>query len=139
VVWSYDGTDPDERRDPGRGCRYSVDPARYWPRCRSCHQRATAEGRAARVSIGLDVERVARLHRAGASVRGIGSLLRVSSAAVRAALRAHGHPPSPAQRPAPAPPISNDLEHEANSRDSKHTRTRTDVPKQDQQITDKSK
>ena len=138
VVWSYDGTDPDERRDPSRGCRYSLDPARYRPRCRSCHQRTTAEGRAARGSSGLDVERVVRLRRAGATVRGIASLLHVSPAAVRAALRAASRPTSPGRRPEPEPPISNDLEHEANRRDSKHATTRTDLTNQDQQITEKS-
>lgn len=90
AVWSYDGTDPDERTAPTRGCRYSLDPARYRPRCRSCHQKTTAEGRAARSAPELDVERAARLYAAGASLRGIGSLLRVSPGAVRAALRAHG-------------------------------------------------
>jgi hypothetical protein len=35
AVWSYDGTDPDERTDSTRGRRYSLDPGRYRPRCRS--------------------------------------------------------------------------------------------------------
>ena len=37
--WSYDGTDPDELigQDSGRTMPYSTDPARYQPRCKSCH------------------------------------------------------------------------------------------------------
>lgn len=77
AVWSYDGTDPDERTDPAQGRRYSLDPGRYRPRCRSC-------------SSGLDPARAARLYRAGASARGIGSLMGVGRTAVLAALRAHG-------------------------------------------------
>jgi hypothetical protein len=90
--WSYDGTDPDERTDPTRGYRYSLDPARYLPRCRRCHRRATLDRaaprtRAARV---VDVERAARLYRAGASAPGIAALLGTSRTAVYTALRAHG-------------------------------------------------
>ncbi len=40
--WSYDGGDPDERRDPGNGVHYSLDLDRYRPRCWSCHRRATS-------------------------------------------------------------------------------------------------
>jgi hypothetical protein len=36
--WSYDGGDPDERRDPRFGA-YSLDVWRYQPRCRNCHRR----------------------------------------------------------------------------------------------------
>ena len=39
AVWCYDGADPAARTDD-RGRRYSLDPARYRPRCRSCHRRA---------------------------------------------------------------------------------------------------
>jgi hypothetical protein len=35
--WSYDGKDPDERRDD-RGRRYSLKPNHYLPRCVPCHQ-----------------------------------------------------------------------------------------------------
>lgn len=86
-MWSYDGTDPDERTDPARGCRYSPDPDHYRPRCRSCHRRAPTRRRG---TVALDVERAARLYRAGANSRGIGALLQASPSAVRAALRAHG-------------------------------------------------
>jgi len=81
-VWSYDGADPTERIDPARGYRYSLDLARYRPQCRSCHRRTTA----------LDVERVARLYRAGASSAGIAALLDVSPATVLRALRSHDVP-----------------------------------------------
>jgi len=79
AVWSYDGTDPDERTDSTRGRRYSLDPGRYRPRCRSCPS-------------GLDAARAARLYRAGASARGIGALMHVGRGAVLAVLRAHGVP-----------------------------------------------
>ena len=101
VLWSYDGTDPAERTDPARGCRYSLDPTRYRPRCRPCHQRATARGRDARGAVSLDVGRAARLYRAEASFRGIGALLHASPSAVRSALRAHGVEIRPAGRPRP--------------------------------------
>ena len=39
--WSYDGTDPDERQEPTRGLRYSLDLDRYRPRCLPCHRQAT--------------------------------------------------------------------------------------------------
>ncbi|GAA3224604.1 hypothetical protein GCM10017691_12730 [Pseudonocardia petroleophila] len=87
-LWSYDGTDPVERTDPARGRRYSLDPDRYRPLCRSCHRRATARGAAGP----LDVERAAWLYRAGASSRGIGAVLDASPSAVLRALRAHGVP-----------------------------------------------
>jgi hypothetical protein len=35
--WSYDGSDPNERICPRRGCVYSLDPRYYRPLCRSCH------------------------------------------------------------------------------------------------------
>lgn len=81
-VWSYDGTDPDERNDPARGYRYSLDLARYRARCRSCHRRTTA----------LEVERVARLYRAGASSAGIAALLDISPTTVLRALRTQDVP-----------------------------------------------
>jgi hypothetical protein len=90
--WSYDGTDPAERTDPGRGYRYSLDPARYRPRCRSCHRRATVAARRPRSASPtvLDVDRAARLYRDGASTRGIARLLGTSRTAVYTALRARG-------------------------------------------------
>lgn len=101
VVWSYDGTDPDERTDP-RGHRYSLDTGRYRPRCRPCQPRATGGGRAPRDAMeAVDVERAARLYRGGATARGIGALLHRSPATVLAALRAHGvaiRPPARAPR-----------------------------------------
>ena len=92
VDWSYDGTDPGERTDPGRGYRYSLDPARYRPRCRSCHRRATVAQRRPRPKSPtvVDVERAVRLYRDGASARGIARLLGTSRTAVYTALRASG-------------------------------------------------
>jgi hypothetical protein len=90
--WSYNGGDPDERTAPRSGYRYSLDPARYRPRCRSCHRRAT-QARAPRGSrTAVDMERAAQLYRAGASGPGIAALLGVSRTAVYTALRAHGVP-----------------------------------------------
>ncbi len=91
-VWSYDGTDPDARTDPVDGHRYSLDPARYRPLCRACQRRATAPRRGGRAATAVDVERAARLYRAGATARGVASVLRTSPAAVLSALRAHGVP-----------------------------------------------
>lgn len=94
VVWCYDGAAVDERVDP-RGRRYSLDPDRYRPCCRFCHRRTVVD-RGAELPTGavappaLDVERAARLYRAGASSTGIGALLRVSPSAVINALRKHG-------------------------------------------------
>lgn len=95
ACWSYTGDDPDERTDSARGVRYSLDLARYRPRCRFCHRQAvlarsvdvpgSTRGRSA-----LDVQRAVRLYRAGASCRGIGSLMGVSPDAIRRALRSHG-------------------------------------------------
>lgn len=93
ALWAYDGSDPDEQTDPARGRRYSLDPARYRARCRSCHRQAvTARHRSPGVQHGLDVVRAARLYRAGASARGIAALLGVGRDAVLTALRAHGVP-----------------------------------------------
>ncbi|MFC4943319.1 hypothetical protein [Pseudonocardia sp. GCM10023141] len=89
VLWAYDGTDPDEREESGRGRRFSADPQRYRARCRSCHRRAIQSHRPPLIS-GRDVDRVVRLYRAGASARGIAALLRVSPGAVLTTLRAHG-------------------------------------------------
>ena len=87
--WSYDGTDPEERTHPGRGYRYSLDPDRYRPRCRSCHRRATVARGAGVVVLSPDqVNRVVRLYQGGATLRGLAALLRVNVGVVRAALRA---------------------------------------------------
>lgn len=87
--WSYDGTDPDERPRPGRGSFYSLDPGHYRPRCRSCHRRATvARGGGVVVLPPEQIERVARLYRAGATLRGLAALLSVSPGVISAALRA---------------------------------------------------
>ncbi|WP_219418586.1 hypothetical protein [Pseudonocardia nigra] len=93
AVWAYDGTDPDERTEPGRGRRYSLDPARYRPLCRFCHRRAVLDRaapvpEARRGAPALDVDRAVRLYAAGASAAGIAALLRVSPDAVLRALRA---------------------------------------------------
>ncbi len=63
--WCYDGADPDEHRDPGSGRRYSLDPARYRPRCPSCH-RAMATSHAALSPAGTT--RAAALYRDGSSL-----------------------------------------------------------------------
>lgn len=93
ACWSYDGTDPDERTDPARGYRYSLDNEHYLPRCRSCHRRATVDRAEPRArSRAVDPERAARLYRAGASVTGVAAHLDVSRTAVHTALRNHGVP-----------------------------------------------
>lgn len=87
VCWSYDGSDPDARVEPGRGQRYSLDPARYRPRCRSCHRFGVAHGGQVVV---LDLKLVARLYVGGASTRGIAKRLKVSPGAINTALRRQG-------------------------------------------------
>jgi hypothetical protein len=94
--WSYDGTDPDERTTPGRGTRYSLDPTRYRPRCRSCHRRATAGGGR---SVQLDADRVAALYRAGASTRGLAAHFDTTPTVINRVLRAHDVSMRPAGRP----------------------------------------
>lgn len=95
AAWHYDGEDPAERRD-GRGRRFSLDVDRYRPYCRFCHRRAVVDRRAELprgvVAPAFDVERAARLYRAGASSTGIAALLRVSPTAVITALRTHNVP-----------------------------------------------
>lgn len=86
--WSYDGTDLDERIDPYRGYRYSLDLGRYRPRCRGCHRRATnarTPPRPRSRSV-ADPDRAVRLYNAGASARGIARLLGTSPVAVYRAL-----------------------------------------------------
>jgi len=95
VCWSYDGADPDARADPHTGVPYSHNPDRYRPRCRFCHRRAVTgryagPGRARRTPPELDAQRAIRLYNAGATCRGIGSVMGVSEGAIRAALHAHG-------------------------------------------------
>ena len=95
AAWLYGGDDPEERRD-GRGRRFSLDVDRYGPYCRFCHRRAVVDRRAELprgvVAPAFDVERAARLYRAGASSTGIAALLHVSPAAVITALRNHDVP-----------------------------------------------
>lgn len=113
VFWSYDGSDPDERLEPRRGIRYSLDPARYRPRCRSCHRRATGHGGR---SIDLDATRVAALYRAGASTRGIAAHLGVTPTVINRVLRAEGVPMRPAGRPHRTPHRhTNRTNHRSNS------------------------
>jgi len=38
--WSYDGADPNQKRDPKIGYVYSTDFAHYVPRCDLCHARS---------------------------------------------------------------------------------------------------
>jgi hypothetical protein len=93
VCWSYDGADPDERTHPVSGVRYSLDLARYRPRCRFCRRRRDRNSDLTPVrrrAPNLDLARAVRLYQAGASCRGIGSVMGVSTEAVRAALRANG-------------------------------------------------
>ena len=95
--WSYDGTDPAERVDRGRGYRYSLDVNRYRPRCRSCHRRATvAQGRPrGRSAPVVDIERAVALYRGGVRTTGIARVLGTSRVAVYTALRNHGEPMRP--------------------------------------------
>jgi hypothetical protein len=96
VMWCYDGTDPTADTDQ-RGRRFSLDPARYRPRCRSCHRPAAGTRR--RLRRDLDLERVERLYRAGTTARGIAALLHVSPSTVLTALRDRDVPIRPAGRP----------------------------------------
>lgn len=94
--WSYDGADPDERIDPDRGYRYSLDPGHYRARCRSCHRRATvAQAPPRRGAPVADPARAAQLYRAGATTRGIARYLGTSRTAVTTALRAQNVPMRP--------------------------------------------
>lgn len=79
--WSYDYSDPNERTDPAHGYRYSTDPARYVPRCRSCHRRATRRG-----SRPLDALHCAQLYRDGCTLAAIAQLTGHSTAEIRRAL-----------------------------------------------------
>jgi hypothetical protein len=103
ACWSYDGTDPTPRTHP-RGHRYSLDLTRYRAVCRFCHHRTVktrAGGRPRRAATRgrtFDIEGAASLYRAGATCRGIGSLMGVSADAVRRALHAHGIALRPAGR-----------------------------------------
>ena len=47
-AWCYDHSDPAELVEPKHGSPYSVDPARYVPRCRVCHRKADHRNRLAR-------------------------------------------------------------------------------------------
>lgn len=94
AVWSYAGGDPDERRDPARGRRYSLDPGRYRARCRSCHRRATDTGRSLTDD---DAEQVAVLYEAGNSLAAISARLHVPQPVVRAALTRRGVTIRPSQ------------------------------------------
>jgi hypothetical protein len=110
VDWSYDGADPAERVS-AQGYRYSLDPARYRPRCRSCHRRVTVAHRGPRPASPsvVDVDRAMRLYRAGASGRGIAQLLGTSRSAVYTALHAAGvamRPRGRRGRPTPVDPAA---------------------------------
>ena len=105
AAWLYDGQDPQERRD-GCGRRFSLDIDRYRPYCRFCHRRTVVDRRAELphgvVAPAFDVERAARLYRAGASSTGIAALLRVSPASVITALRTQNVPIRKPGRPTKA-------------------------------------
>jgi hypothetical protein len=47
-AWCYDHGDPQERREARHGWPYSLDPARYVPRCRACHRKADHRNRPTR-------------------------------------------------------------------------------------------
>lgn len=85
--WSYDHSDPHELTDPDRGYRYSTDSARYVPRCRSCHRRATRRG-----SQLLDSEHCAQLYRDGRTLAAIAQLTGHSTAEIRRLLVTNGTP-----------------------------------------------
>ncbi|HEY1972609.1 MAG TPA: hypothetical protein VGH89_31980 [Pseudonocardia sp.] len=93
------------------GVRYSLDAARYRPRCRSCHRRASRR----KIGQPLDPVRVQRavwLYLAGASAAGIAALLGVSPGALRSALRAADVPLRAPGRPSQQPhgrPTDRDL------------------------------
>lgn len=91
--WCYDGTDPDEQRDPVSGRRYSLDPSRYRPRCASCHR--TIAGGAGRLAPAV-IDEAAALYVAGAGLARIAAQLDTNRRAVRTALALRGveiHPP----------------------------------------------
>jgi hypothetical protein len=84
AAWAYDGGDRNQLTEPRRGRVYSLDMARYRPRCASCHRRAVTAPSGAQ----LDVERVVWLYQRGASGPGIASFLGVSRSTVYRALHA---------------------------------------------------
>ncbi len=92
ACWSYDGTDPDERTDPVKGYRYSLDLDRYQPCCQSCHRHRTLARSTPRPRTAVDGARAARLYQAGASVTGVAALLGVSRTAITTALKTHEVP-----------------------------------------------
>ena len=125
--WSYDGADPAERAYPARGWRYSLDPIHYLPRCRSCHRRATlarSPPRRPAPSV-VDVERVARLYRAGATAPGIAALLGTSRTA-----DLHRAQTPPRTHPTPRNPINSTPRTAMNAltEDQTHDRHRTEEP-----------
>lgn len=89
--WSYNNADPAEITDRATGCPYSLDPAHYRPRCRSCHRRVDwarrHEGRPA-----LDLQQCLMHYRDGLSLAAIGRMFGHTSADVRALLVEAGEP-----------------------------------------------
>ncbi len=85
--WCYDGSDPDERRDPASGRRYSLDPGRYRARCASCHRAVAAGHEPLAPEV---VEHAAALYEAGASLDHVAAAVRVTRPTLRTALAAHG-------------------------------------------------
>lgn len=73
--WSYDHSDPDERiSDKGRA--YSLDAARYQPRCVSCHRKFDLSINPA-PRIPIDLEAVRRMHAEGIRVKPMARILGV--------------------------------------------------------------
>ena len=97
ACWSYDGTDPDERTDPARGYRYSLDLDRYQPRCRSCHRRADPRPRRAPHT------GPRRRHRAGRAALPRRSQRHRHRRPPRGQPHRRPHRPPPPRRPTPTP------------------------------------
>lgn len=85
--WCYDGSDPDEKRDPASDRRYSLDPDRYRPRCASCHRTIAAGRRPLTPDV---IDQADTLYQTGASLTRIAARLGVTRPTVRAALAARG-------------------------------------------------
>ena len=73
ALWSYDGTDQTELRRPGRGTRYSLDPDRYRPRCRSCARRERPSAPARTYAAAMQRVRTVRGRAAGHQCAGCGA------------------------------------------------------------------
>jgi hypothetical protein len=87
--WSYDNDDPRELTDRKTGCAYSLDLARYLPRCRGCHRRVDwARRNAGRPP--LDPQACLMHYRDGLGVKTIARMFGHPPAVVRAVLLEQG-------------------------------------------------